>query len=586
MPHTEKERKKINYYKEQDKVKKSGRKIFALQEPSSVQLKMLRKEELVQNPQALQFAFGLELTADQTPNKKLKVDNLPPFHKIEYNDHAVIQYKINPNSASQGLVILPSIDLKTDSINEPVRLELDKKQRPILLQMGPGQIEMALASRANYFLENHNPKIYAQLRNLMDKKTHTPRTNTRSSNLEKILDMTVTTGLNGDNKISRSSTIVRATSELAYTRISSLEKNRSRNLTRENGLFINTRFGPMSILGLGAMPPVGGSRDMLVLSALGYGQCWIPRNGIFADNFDLQMQLFRESTAQIQTLRLDKDIENLCLSRIGLSIGCENPELIAQQAKSYQLEGGKAIRIYTTNPDKRIIETAQRIRENIGEDMMIAVGPVTDTKQARTLREKADANMFIIGHGGGENCTSLGGGGAANSLSILYELYLDKNFNDRLLFLEGGVGENYGPLLGLCDGFFMNKKALGGIESTSGLYVAHSRNKKPCLPYHGSASPGTQLIEAYLYPTIANRRLNKAGLLNNNEGQPNYYYKPDWVHSSADSILRQKEIISRTLADQGSDSIYEHRQNIALTNDHNIVYASSNAIEIARAHIK
>jgi hypothetical protein len=561
-----------------------GHYIYELQEPDDVQLESIDKEFLAQHPDALKFAFSTAATNHIEPNADLKVTEFKPFHEIKHKGGAVVQYKID-DSADQGFVVLPSIDLKRDSEGNPVRLDVDIAGNPILKQMGPGQVEMALASRALEFIEMHSPEMHQLIRDLQSGKIkHVPRTNTRSKTLEKMLGMKVKTDKKGRHKIVQPATKVFATGDTAYNRESSLKENRSRRKTRKYGLVQNTRWGPMSAVGLGGMPPVGGSKDMLVLGAMGYSQTWISRNGVKAGDFEAQLQQFKESKTLVESFGLDKDIEELVVSRIGLTVGCENPEKIADQVAQFQEAGGKSVRIYTTNPDKRIVETAKAIRSRVTKDFLIAVGPVTDAKQARALREQADVGMFLIGHGAGENCTSLEGGGSPNAFEILYELYLDKDFNDRLLALEGGVGQNYGQLAEMVDVFSLNQKALGGIEATGGLYAKHSKLKKPCSPYHGSASPGTQLVEAYVNPEVGEIRLNPAGTLETNEGKPNYFEKPDWMHSSADAIRRQREVMARALADQQSNSIYDIRRRTKKRGRQNIVSITGAAGEAAKSH--
>lgn len=558
---------------------KLERLIYSLQEPQKAQVESMRLEELLQVPGALQFAYDTEATRHMVPDTGFGVSDFLPYHRIDYG--GVIEYKVDKDSASQGLVINPSLDLKVDADGNPARLKRDIAGDPILLQMGPEQVKMALASRALEFAEMHSEGMHEHIRAIRDGKVrHVKRSNTRSQVLEKMI------GWKEDENGKERATKVIATEDIAYDRISSSKKKRSRKEAARNGLFINTKFGPMSMLALGDMPPTGGSKDMLVLGAMGYSQCWIPRNGVFAGNFERQMKLFNESKAQIESYGLPKDIEELCVSKIGLQVGSENPKEIARQVAEFQAAGGKSVRIATTNPDKRILQTAKEIRKAVGEDFMIAAGTITDAKQARKLASKkyGSVDMFFIGHGAGENCTSLEGGGAANSISILYDLYKDPKMNDKLLFMEGGIGQNYGPLLGMVDGFSINKKAVGGIESTAGLYAEHYKNAKPVIPYHGSASPGTQLIEAYMNPEIAKKRLNAAGKLNANEGKPNYYSKPDWVASSADRIRMQRELIGRALADQAASSIHELRDNVRKNGRQNIVKATAGARQSAVSH--
>lgn len=565
--------------------------VFCLQEPSEFQLSRIRKEELTKNRKAVQFAFSLESLeqANATPNPQLHVNAYTPFLLTQYHEGAVREYKINPKSASMGLVLLSEVDLKTvpDGMKKrPIRLDVDPSGNPVLYQMGPKALEVVLSSRAAEYDEMHSSDMHDHVRSLLSGKTsHIRRSNTASPVLEGILGMILhTNAVSGKREIMRAANVAIATKELGYKRLSS-EGQLSRKKAAKGLLMLGPDKVVSSLYAYGGMPPTTGSRDNIVTAAMSYMRCWISRNGVFAGNFPRQLQLFKEVKTKIESFKLPKDIQEQVVAQVGIAVGCDNPVEIARQMKIFQKAGGHAARIYTTNPDKRIVDTAAAIRKAVGEDFLICVGPVTDYEQAVRLKKEAGTQMFLVGHGGGENCTSLTAGGAANSIELLYLLYLDPLFNDCIIGLEGGTGTTIGALLPLLDVISLNKRGIGGYETTQGLYALKARNGKeePVIPYHGSASAATQLIESYMDESIAKRRLGPDGIVRAVEGKVNYLVLNDALRSNVNAIRENRAIAGLALADQQSLSMYELRERVKKYG-HNHIGISSASSVVAGEH--
>lgn len=566
-------------------------KIFQLQEPSEFQLARIQKAELVRNKKALNFAFSLESLeqAKVKPNKNFAVERYAPFSQITYYNGAVREYKINPKSASMGLVLLTEVDLKTvpsgHGKKRPIRLQTSVSGDPTLFQMGPDALQVVLASRSAEYIDMHSIEMYRHIRNILSGKIpHIERSNTRSVVLEDILEMVVRTEKDGSIKILHEAGIAIATKELGYKRLSS-GKMLSRKQAAKGVLMLGPDRIVSSLYAYGGMPPTTGSVDSIVTASMSYMRSWIPRNGVFAGNFARQLGLFKEAKKKIESFALPEDIERQVVAQIGFAVGCDNPLEIARQAAAFKRAGGHAVRIYTTNPDIRIVETAVAIRKAVGPDFLICVGPVTDYAQAVRLKKEAGVQMFLVGHGGGENCTSLTAGGAANSIELLYLLYLDPLFNSCLIGLEGGTGTTIGALLPLLDVISLNKRGIGGYESTQGLYAIKARHgiEEPVIPYHGSASAATQLIESYMDDGILKRRLGLDGIVRAVEGKVNYVVLNDAVRSNVNAIRENRAIAGLALADQQSMSLYELRGRVKQFG-HNHVGISSASSVIAGEH--
>lgn len=565
---------------------KLGKNIYELPAPYRFQIEAIRKEKLNQKI-ALQHAFNLECLDTNSLPDDLSVDtpvNYRQYKEISYADGQVKRVVSDEDTGSLG-IIHTDIDLARDLHGNATRLLTDDFNNLTYWQLDSGGIKLAVASRAYEFLLHHNPVMYSYLRSMMQGSIKTPeRSNQRSEVIESVLR----TGewqskddeeLEGDQRRAMSTVAIR---EVGYARMSATGL-RSRSV--DFGIILDSTGIPSSQLAIGGMPPVSGWEDVLVTSALQYMRSWIPRNSIYAGNSELQLKLFHRTEDKINALNLPEDIRKLVIKQIGLSVGCENPNEIANYAQRIWDEGGSAVRIYTTNPDPRVIWTAEAIRQKV-PGMTICVGPIVDLRQAyKLIDNNIKTNILLAGHGGGENCTSLDGGGAANGLELVYLMSLDPAFNKTAIGLEGGTGNRIGHLLGFVDVFSLNRRGVAGGIETGGVFVEHI-NGKPGQPYSGTASPETQWIEILTSPdpTLALKRTNDAGKLRNVEGQPNYMFKRRAVNSITDNLLWETMLIARELADQNAKSIAHLRYNIAKNGYFNHRDVSHDSLYTAQSH--
>ncbi len=562
---------------------KLGKYIYLLPEPFPIQVKSLNLSTLSQNKKAIKFAHLLEQIEISNSNHSFTVRKFKPFKEILHADGQIKQYVTDKDSASIGLMLTPW-DTARDLYGNSRRVKVNESGTPVFWQMGPDAIKMALAARVYEFNLNHNEEMYAYLRSMMSGKINTTkRPKRRSSAIEEMLKIRKKNSWYPDPREDVEILGTAASRELGYTRMYS-EEYMSRTHSANKGLILNSVGFPSSLFALGGMPPVTGWRDVLITSALSYMRSYIPRNSIFAGDFDRQLKMFDQVKTAIETLNLPNDIHKLVMRQIGIAVGVENPRLMINSVKRMLQHGCTSIRIYTTNPDPRVVETAKVIRQTAGADMLICVGPIVDVTQARKLiQPDISVNVLLAGHGGGENCTSLSGGGTANALELLYEMYSDSLFDDTAIGLEGGTGDEIGALLGLLDVISLNRRGIAGGIETGGLFVEHI-NGRPVQPYHGSASSVTQWIEAALSPDIAKKRLNDAGRLKNIEGVLNYINKKHSTHSIVELFWERRMFAGRALADQGARDLFELRRKINERGHINHRSVTMEAAYIAGAH--
>jgi non-canonical purine NTP pyrophosphatase (RdgB/HAM1 family) len=557
--------------------------VYELPEPFAIQLHSLRIDKLKTNKAAVQFAYSLEQIKTKKPDSSFNATERKPYKKKLWANGEIQQFLTDENSASIGFLLTPW-DINSDLYGNSKHVKVNDFGQPLFWQMGDNGTKLALVSRAYEFSLMHNDEMYTLIRTMMNGKMKTTsRPNKRSPAIERLLSIRrkIPSDTRGIDDVEILSTA--ATRELGYARMSS-DRYMSRTKSANIGLLLNTTGVPSSLFALGGMPPVTGWRDVIVTAALSYMRAYIPRNSVFAGNFKRQLRLFEQAKLSIQMLKLPNDIEQVVLKQIGISVGCEDPQGIAKMAKIMQKAGCSSLRIYTTNPDPRTIETAESIRQAVGSDFTICIGPIVDVRQARKLiRPSIKTNILLAGHGGGENCTSLAGGGTANALELLYEMYLDPLFNKTAIGLEGGTGDEIGAFLGLLDVISLNRRGVAGGIETGGLFVEHVSGRA-VQPYHGSASIVTQWIEAALKPEIACRRLNDAGRLRNVEGVLNYMNKHQSTHSIVEHFWERRMYAGRALADQGVHNLYELRAKIGKEGLNNHRSVTTTAAYIAAAH--
>jgi XTP/dITP diphosphohydrolase len=591
-----------------------GTYVRELPEPYKFQVDAI-DETLFNSEQTRTYAYDMDMLGGMT-HETFSAEFLPGYYEIDMGQ-GFKQYVLRVGQAGMGLVVTP-MDLATDLHSEPYRLKVEYDGRPVFWQPGVDAIKMAVAARAWEFETFHNEEMYDMLRTMMSGEIQTgQRSNKRSVAIENLIgtmkktyektkgevgikeaDEHVEEAFDSDWEAEYEASEAAAFKQLAYARRFSPEGKMSRTESANRGLFSTASGIPSSIFGLGGMPPVTSSPDVLATAALSYMDCYITHNSIYAGYPERQIALFLEAKEKVQKLGLPKDIEELVIAHIGISVGSENPEEITRTVQMFLDAGGSLVRVYTTNTDYRVPETAKLIRREMNETverqglhggfgekkMRICVGPIVDVAQAERLNEDDIlVNILLIGHGGGENCTSLEGGGAANAMELAYILSLMKKFNRLALGLEGGTGTSIGALLGFVDLISLNRRGVAAGMETGGLYMEHT-NGRVCVPYHGTASPVTQWIEAIANPALAGKRVDSAGRLRNVEGKPNYMFKPRAINSIVDAFHVARMLAGRALADQQSRSIDELRQRIELVGYENLLGVSSDAYDTANHH--
>lgn len=577
-----------------------GKNIYRLVEPPEAETNVIRKEEL-QDPRAVNHAFKLASLRGNEPNPDFEAIHYEPF----YIDRTggLTRVVTHPESNDLGILTGPWDVAVSDVGEKPIRLAKDSDGSPVYWQDGPQQRKRAIAARAEEFQRYHNDTFYDQIRKMKTGETSTVlRSNQKSEVIETLLgivkDVEPKVQEGSKNKEIDDESIVHLTytnslnafavagfGEVGYERLIQNATINSRKTAADFGLFLDPSNdgNPKGLFEIGYMPQAS-FRDILVASALSFQECGISRNSYLAHP-DKQIALFQDVRDYLQELDLPNDIYELCLSKVGIAIGVESPEQAEKDVARFYAEGCTMVRMYSTNNDMRTNETPKRLRQNpiYGDKIRMYVMPIVNYDHAKQLiHPDVAVDKIGVGHGGGENCESLGAGAVYTGLKLLYELYQDPDFNNTSIGIEGG-GDGATALIPMLDFISKDKKMIAcGIEG-GGLYVQHSNNRI-VQPYHGSASAITQAYESMLYPDIAKRRYTAAGFLRNIEGKPNYMPRSRSTPSVVNRFQHMRMLGGLMLADHGVQNINQLRQYVH-DNGFNNHYAVSNlAANIAASH--
>ena len=472
------------------------------------------------------------------PNKNFAAPNYSPV-ELEKNKFFG-RFNTDLKSSSLGLIL-------TDIDRSDVKLY--ENDNPYLWQMGPERRKLAIAQRAEFFLENQNPKVHRILDKL-DVNGVAHRRNIRSATIEEALG----------TKYGSIFTNTKALKEIGYKKISG-DKYVSRSESMEIGIFNKVGKYGRSLFGVGSMPPVSGWRDVLVTCAIGHMPVFVHRNSLNAAYPERQISLIREAKAVLKNLNLPDKAYERAERNIGAALGGGNVKADIEHAKLlYKNAGVKLFRIYTINGDPRVIEMAQALRDEFGDDIEIFTGQIADKAQAIKLIDKnIRVDGLVFGHGGGMQCTSATNGMALTTLEEIYDVITDPQFNHTAVVAEGGVGTSVGALFVMgVDLILTNQKFVKGAIELSDLFFEHAKGGY-CHPYHGSASAPTMLIES-INDALLEKRMYASGRAKKVEGKPGYMFYSEKANTMTFHINEYKHYAARTLTDLGVSSFAELRE--------------------------
>ena len=516
----------------------------------------------LRDDRALQFAYALEaIESCNPPCPSFEAANYQP---LTYEENIYYtRYLPKPDSSSIGL-ILTDVDRGN--------LRMNKNGTPVIWQFGPERRTLCLAQRADFFRSNQNPRV---LQSLAAIENGIPqRANRSSQTIELVL------GLN-ENPFSTSTY---SWKDLGYRKLSS-PRLVSRTGAAEHGLFNRIGKHPRSILGFGSMPAISGWRDVLVAAAIGHHAIFTHRNSIFAGYIERQAAVIKSAKAVLRRLSISEDDYQRVERNIGAAIGCSSvADEVAAARYLYDKAGVRLFRIYTINSDPRVIDVARAIRGEFGDEIELFVGQVSDKDQClQLIAPDIRADALFFGHGGGRQCTSATNGMAVTTLEEVYSITTDPRFNHVTIAVEGGIGSSMGHLLLLgVDLISYNQQLAHCVIEQGDIYFEH-KSGKICMPYHGSASAPTMIIES-ANPELARKRLRPGGRTRNVEGKAGYRYFEEKANSMAFYINTFKHYAARALADVGVTDMAELRAFLRDHDDELIRVVSSQASAVGMAY--
>ncbi|MCY3834562.1 MAG: hypothetical protein OXG85_16230 [Chloroflexi bacterium] len=540
-----------------------GQGIFMIPEPYRQELERVDYAAL-QGEAALKFAFSLEaLEDDNAPNSKFEAPNYEP---IQYEENIYYtRYLPKADSSSIGL-ILTDVDRGA--------LRMNKNGSPVIWQFGPERRTLCLAQRADFYHSNQRAEVLQTLDGIARDGAIPPRSNKRSRTVESVL------GLN-ENPFSTSTY---SWKDLGYRKMSSAQQV-SRTLTAELGLFNRIGKHPRSVLGFGSMPAISGWRDVLATAAIGHHAIFTHRNSIFAGYIERQAAVIKAAKTVLRRALANEGDYQRAARNIGAAIGCSSVEdEVAAARHLYEQAGVRLFRIYTINSDPRVIEVAGALRAEFGDDIELFVGQVSDKAQClQLIAPQIRADGLFFGHGGGRQCTSASNGMAVTTLEEVYSITTDERFNEVTIAVEGGIGSSMGHLLLMgVDLISYNQQLARCVIEQGDIYFEH-KSGLVCMPYHGSASAPTMIIES-ANPALGRKRLRPGGRTRNVEGKAGYRFFEEKANSMVFYLNTFKHYAARALADVGVRDMAELRQ-FARDHDEELIrVVSSQASAVGQAY--
>jgi XTP/dITP diphosphohydrolase len=530
-------RKAVQEFLSREKSLRLGRYVLELPEPFESEISRVQPEK-INKKSALKFAYTLEAIDGNKPNPNFIAQTYEPIKKEEsiYYD----RFTVKKDTSSIGLII-------TDI--DKSELKLKKNGESVLWQMGPERRHLALAQRAEYFLSNTSPEIIKIITDMEKTGNYPKKVNKRSATLETLLRV--------DYK--DTPFYARAIREVGYKKLAANQEV-SRRYSAQLGLFNKIGKYPRIMIGVGSMPAVSCWRDVVLTAIIGHMPVFMARNNIYAGNTPLRIKLIQEVKNALEEQDLPLSTKKIVERNIGVAIGSGNPQEELKTVKEFYKKAGiKLFRIYGINSDPRVVQTAQLMRKEFGDEIEIFAGQIIDKTQGLELIEKAQVDGLVFGHGGGRQCTSATNGMALSSLEEIYSVVTDERFNSTTVLHEGGVAKTVGGLIVLgVDGIIYNQQITRGTIETGGLFVENKRGEYG-QPYNGSASAPTMIIEA-ANPALRDKMLNYSGRTKVPEGKKGFTVYAEKANSMAFWIDEFKHQMARTLADLGVKDMGELRK--------------------------
>ncbi len=540
-----------------------GEAVYMIPEPYRQELERVDYAALA-DERALRFAYALEaIEQDNPPSKAFEASKYQPIHHEENIYYS--RYLPKADSSSIGL-ILTDVDRGA--------LHMHKNGSPVIWQFGPERRTLCLAQRADFFCSNQNSQVLRSLDEIENGSAIPPRSNRRSQTVEGVLGM-------NDNPFSTSTY---SWKDLGYRKLSS-DRYVSRTDSAECGLFNRIGKYPRSVLGFGSMPAISGWRDVLVTAAIGHHAIFTHRNSIFAGYIDRQAAVIRAAKDALAKIGLSETEYGRAARNIGAALGCSDiQEELAAARFLYEEADVRLFRIYTINSDPRVTEMAAAIRAEFGDEIELFVGQVSDKAQClKLIAPEIRADGLFFGHGGGRQCTSATNGMAVTTLEEVYSITTDPRFNHVTIAVEGGIGSSMGHLLLLgVDLISYNQQLAHCVIEQGDIYFEH-KSGLVCMPYHGSASAPTMIIES-ANPELARKRLRPGGRTRNVEGKAGYRFFEEKANSMVFYINTFKHYAARALADVGVRDMAELRAFVRDSEQELIRVVSSQASAVGRAY--
>lgn len=264
-----------------------------------------------------------------------------------------------------------------------------------------------------------------------------------------------------------------------------------------------------------------------------------------------------------------KELRSSWVANVGAAIVASDKGF--DQAKRLYYDAGcRLVRVYSPEGGKEIVKQAEKIENELPQDLTIAAGQLMDL-DTTIAAQKVGSDLLLIGIAGGSQCiTSDNAGIPVNTPNLLYEL---RGKAEVPIGIEGGgVGKHIMVAFALGASFLLKPGEIGlSIEGAGGKYMMQDPKGNYWMLYGGEASDASKwwrdLLDKQSRPLFV-------------EGEPGVRMLPKDKYSMTRNINKLMQQTAIGLVFQRASSIAElHQRDCS-----NIVEVTPEAAQLSGAY--
>lgn len=280
----------------------------------------------------------------------------------------------------------------------------------------------------------------------------------------------------------------------------------------------------------------------------------------------LPQEKFNQQVTMAEYIR---ELRSSWVANVGAAIKASK-EGFDQTQRLYYDAGCRSVRVYSPEGGKEIVDQAEKIENELPQDLKIAAGQIIDLNTALAAQE-VGSDLLVTGMAGGSQCiTSENAGIPVNTPNLLYELR--GKVKIPIGVEGGGVGKHIMVAFALGASVLLKPGEIGlSIEGAGGKYMLQDPEGNYWMLYGGEASDASKWWRDLL---------DKQGRPLFVEGEPGVRMLPKDKYSMTRNINRLMQQTAIGLVFQRASSIAElHQRDCS-----NIVEVTPEAAQLSGAY--